>query len=65
MDIFGRLVDLYKTQAAAAGALGVSRQAFFRWKKAGKIPPSRALDVEEKTRGFVTAKDVLRQGRPQ
>lgn len=57
--VFDKLHDYYKTHDAIALAFKVTRQNITAWKKNG-IPVNRALEVEKKTRGTITAMDVLR-----
>jgi hypothetical protein len=56
---FDKLHDYYKTHDAIAAAYKVTRQNITLWKKNG-IPANRALEIENKTGGKVTAMDVLR-----
>ena len=56
---FEKLHDYYKTHDAIAAAFKVSRQNITLWKRNG-IPVHRALEIEKKTRGKITAMDVLR-----
>lgn len=47
--------------------LGVTPQVVVNWRKRG-IPPERALEVEEKTRGTefeITAVEILKHARQQ
>lgn len=57
--VFDKLHDYYKTHEAISKAFDMSRQAVTLWKRNG-IPVNRALEVEKKTRGAITAMDVLR-----
>ena len=59
MTAFEKLHDYYKTHDAIALAFKMKRQGVTYWKRFG-IPTDRALEVEKKTKGFVTAMDVLR-----
>ena len=59
MTAFEKLHDYYKTHEAIAFAFKMKPQAVTYWKKFG-IPTERALEVERKTKGFVTAMDVLK-----
>ena len=59
MTAFEKLHDYYRTHDAIALAFKVSRTNITAWKKKG-IPFKRALEVEKKTRGAVTAMDVLK-----
>jgi len=56
---FDKLHDYYKTHDAIARAFKITRQAVTVWKKNG-IPTNRALDIEKRTRGAISAMDVLR-----
>lgn len=56
---FEKLHDYYKTHDAIALTFNVSRQNITSWKKKG-IPDCRALEVEKKTKGAVSAIDVLK-----
>lgn len=58
-SIFERLHDIYKTHDAMALVFKTSRQNINMWKKNG-VPIKRALDVEKKTRGAITAMEVLK-----
>ena len=57
--VFEKLHDHYKNHDAIAKAFNMTRQAVTIWKQKG-IPANRALEVEKKTRGAITAMDVLR-----
>jgi len=59
MTVFEKLHRIYKTHDAIAAAFGLTRQGVGRWKRKG-IPTRRALEVEKKTKGKITAIDVLR-----
>lgn len=59
MTVFDKLHDYFKTHDAIALAFKMKRQGVTYWKKNG-IPTDRALEVEKKTRGAITAMDVLR-----
>lgn len=58
-SVFERLHEFYKTHDAIAQEFGIDRRAITYWKSNG-IPTNRALEVEKKTRGAITAMDVLR-----
>ena len=58
MAVFDKLHRYYKTHDAIAKAFGMKRQGVTYWKKNG-IPTDRALEVEKKTKGAITALDVL------
>jgi len=57
--VFQKLHDYYKTHDAIALAFNMERTNVTAWKKNG-IPANRALEIEKKTRGAITAMDVLR-----
>ena len=59
MNAFQKLHDYYKTHDAIAAAFKMERTNVTAWKKNG-IPANRALEIEKKTRGKITAMDVLR-----
>lgn len=59
MTAFEKLITFYATHEAIAKAFKVKRQAITRWKKDG-IPTKRAIEVERKTKGAISAMDVLR-----
>lgn len=59
MSSFDKLMKIYKTHEAIAQAFKVERQAITRWKRFG-IPAKRAIEVERKTKGVISAMDVLR-----
>ena len=56
---FEKLHEIYKTHDAIGEAFNVTRQNVGLWKKNG-IPSNRALEIEKKTKGAITAMDVLR-----
>ena len=56
---FEKLHDYYKTHDAIALAFKLDRTAISYWKRV-RIPTKRAIEVEKKTKGHVTAMDVLR-----
>jgi len=49
--------------AATARALGVSPAAVSQWVANGRIPPQRAIEVEQLSRGKFKAVDINRIGR--
>ena len=57
--VFERLHEIYKTHDAIASAFKMTRNNVTAWKQNG-IPANRALEIEKKTRGAITAMDVLR-----
>lgn len=57
-----KLVEHYKTRGRTADALGVTRETIRLWLNHG-IPLERALYVEKKSRGVVTAQEVLDDAR--
>jgi DNA-binding transcriptional regulator YdaS (Cro superfamily) len=59
-NVFERLVSHLGSQAALASAFDVTPQAVSRWKRLGKIPANRALDVEKLTKGAIPAREVLK-----
>jgi len=59
MTAFKKLHDYFKTHDKIAEVFNVERQAVTHWKRDG-IPAKRALEVEKKTKGAVTAMDVLK-----
>lgn len=54
-----RLVDHYGGRQAAAEALGVNAETLRLWLKK-KIPLERSINVEKRSRGIVTAEEILR-----
>lgn len=58
MTVFEKLHRIYKTHDAIAAEFRLTRQGVGRWKRKG-IPAGRALEVEKKTNGKITAIDVL------
>ena len=56
---YNKLKVIYPTDDLMAEAFGVTRQNILNWKTNG-IPAGRALEVEKKTKGKVTAMDVLK-----
>lgn len=59
MTAFEKLHEIYKTQEAIADVFKLTRQGVGQWKRKG-IPANRALEVEKKTKGKITAIDVLK-----
>jgi hypothetical protein len=58
--VFEKLHEHYKSHDEIARVFNMTRQAVTLWKQKG-IPCNRALEVEKKTRGTITAMDVLRE----
>ena len=58
-SVFERLHEIYGTHDKIASVFKMERTNVTAWKKNG-IPINRALEVEEKTGGKITAMDVLR-----
>jgi len=59
MTAFQKLLKYYGTHEKIAKAFKVKTQAITYWKVNG-IPSDRAIEVEKKTKGAVTAMDVLK-----
>jgi DNA-binding transcriptional regulator YdaS (Cro superfamily) len=59
-----RLVARFGSNAEVAKHFSVTREAVRLWLKNG-IPPDRALEVEERTEGEVTAMEVLNYAKQQ
>jgi hypothetical protein len=57
--VFEKLHEHYKNHEAIAKAFKMTHQGVSLWKKNG-IPANRALEIEKKTLGVITAMDVLR-----
>ncbi len=55
-----RLIDHFGGRGRAAQALGRTGEAMRLWLRDG-IPMSQAIDVEMKSKGLVTAEEVLRE----
>ena len=49
--------------AATARALGVAPAAVSQWVANGRIPPQRAIEIEQLTKGKFKAIDINRIGR--
>jgi DNA-binding transcriptional regulator YdaS (Cro superfamily) len=49
-----RAIAILGTQKALAEALGVSREAINAYRKLGRAPAERCLDIETATHGLVT-----------
>jgi DNA-binding transcriptional regulator YdaS (Cro superfamily) len=49
-----RAVDEFPTQDAFAAALGIRSPSVSEWRKRGKVPPHRCIDIERITKGLVT-----------
>ena len=58
MNAFKKLHAHFKTHDAIAETFKLTRQGVSYWKKIG-IPTKRAKEVEKKTKGAVTAMEVL------
>lgn len=56
---FDRLLEFYGTHEIMAKAFKMTRQNITNWKING-IPALRAMEVETKTKGLISAMDVLR-----
>ena len=57
MDKLNRYIDEVGV-GAFARRVGVSYQAVRKWQAKGRVPPSRALDIERATAGYVSRADV-------
>jgi DNA-binding transcriptional regulator YdaS (Cro superfamily) len=51
---YDQLLAVFKTQRAAANAIGVSKQAVSQWKRKG-IPRDSQINIEVKTGGKLRA----------
>jgi DNA-binding transcriptional regulator YdaS (Cro superfamily) len=54
------ILNWYGSQGAMAEALGVERPAVSQWIAARKIPPARAIQIEEQTKGRFRAVDIAK-----
>lgn len=54
-----KLVAHFGSRPLAASALGVTPETIRLWLKRG-IPLEKAIDVERKSKGIVTAEEILR-----
>lgn len=52
---YDQLIKFFKTQTAAAAALGVTQPSIANWKSRGKIPPLQQLRIELSTGGSLRA----------
>ena len=59
MDKLDTLVEHFGSQYRLAGALNVSSVAVHFWLRDGKLPPLRAIQVEEITNGKFKARDLI------
>lgn len=59
--IFDKLVSHFGDQQKVADAFNVSPQVVSNWKRRGLLPADMALPIETRTRGFITAKEVLEE----
>lgn len=57
-----KLIDHFDGRAGAARRMGRSTETIRLWLENG-IPLSQAIEVEEKSGGFVTAEEVLEDAR--
>lgn len=57
-----RLVTKYGGRKELADAWGMNRETVRLWLRDG-IPLEKALFVEQKSQGFITAEDVVREAR--
>lgn len=58
-----RLFAYYSgSRRLAADAFGITTEAIRKWLLKG-IPLNRAIDVEKRTDGFVTAEEILRHAK--
>lgn len=57
------LLEYFGGQAALAKALNVTRGAVCQWVAAGSLPPFRAIEVEQITRGKFKAVDLIEGGK--
>ena len=53
------LAGWFGSQVAIANALMVSEPAVSQWFSQGWVPPARAIQIEEITRGDVKASDIV------
>jgi hypothetical protein len=62
---YADIIDFYGSGAAAAEAVGVSRQTVHRWKRIPRIPTDPQLRYELLTRGALRADlpPKIRRGR--
>ena len=58
MDIIKKLILHFGSINKASKALGISRQHFQIWQRAGFIPFKRGLDVQAATNNAITAMEV-------
>ncbi len=58
MEALKKAADYFGSQAALAGALGVGPMAISSWKKRGRVPTHRAVEIERMTGGAVTKEEL-------
>ena len=63
MTVFEKLKEIIGSDENIAELFGMKRQAVLYWKQNG-IPTDRALEVEKKTNGKITAMEVLEDALP-
>ena len=59
MDVLDQLAKKFGSYAGVARKFKVTREAIRQWETKG-IPADRALEIQELTRGEISAMDVLR-----
>lgn len=57
-----RLVEHFQGREKAAEAFDISGESIRLWRKKG-IPLDRALEVERRTKGAITAEEILAEAR--
>jgi hypothetical protein len=62
MKITDRLIKHYKGRLATAAALDIHEETLRLWQHRG-IPLSKAIWLERRTRGIVTAEEILREAK--
>lgn len=58
MNALKRTFEFFGSQSALAEALDLTPMAVSNWKKRGKIPVGRAIQIERLTKGEVTRRDL-------
>lgn len=58
MNIIEKLLEPYENIFQAEKALGYSHQLLHIWRKNGWIPFKRGKEIEERTKGRITANEV-------
>lgn len=54
-----KLLEYFRNQNRMAIALDISRQAVSQFFKIGKVPPGRAIQIEQITKGRIKAVDLI------